>query len=319
MSKRKASPDEAPQSAAPRKPHRLRSVLTKILVIFAFALIFFTGLCVLLYPSMSEYINEKNHSRVIDSYEQSLGSLSKADYSAYWAAAHAYNERLAGSGQSVQDAFSAESDSETKQSGEYWDLLNVGGDGTMGYITIDKVNIKLPIYHGTSEAVLASGVGHIEGSSLPVGGESTHAVLSAHTGLPSAELFTDVDQLAVGDTFQLHILDQVLTYQVDQILTVLPYEVDALQLVPGKDYVTLVTCTPYGVNDHRLLIRGERIETPAADAEQAVQEVQKASEAAQPTTVRSRIFLAFTNLFEKLVTWFVKAAEWGMDLFGIEY
>jgi len=314
------SAQAAPSGKSGRKT--LRRVLTRILVITAFALIFLTGICVLLYPAMSNYINEKNHSRVIDSYEDNLKDLTPADYSACWAAARAYNERLASSGQEIRDAFSTQKkDTSGDHSGEYWNLLNVNGDGVMGFITIDKVNIKLPVYHGTGEEVLAEGVGHIEGTSLPVGGETTHAVLSAHTGLPSAELFTNVDQLKEGDTFQLHILDQVLTYQIDQILTVLPDEVNSLELVSGKDYVTLVTCTPYGINDHRLLIRGTRVETPAADAAEAAGAVQETATVEMNWFQRCihQVFVAFANIFEAVITFFVKASERVMDLFGVAY
>jgi sortase A len=322
MSERSDQP-ELNQRTAPGKSGKknFRRVLTRILVIAAFALIFLTGICVLLYPSMSEYINAKNQSRVIDTYENNVKDLTPADYSAWWKAAQAYNARLASSGQSLQDAFSTQKqDTSADRSGEYWNLLNVNGDGVMGFITIDKVGIKLPIYHGTGEDALAQGVGHVEGTSLPVGGEATHAVLSAHTGLPSAELFTNVDQLREGDTFQLHILDQVLTYKIDQILTVLPDEVDSLRLVPGEDYVTLVTCTPYGINDHRLLIRGARIPTPETEKTAAVTEQQQ-------TTVKMngfqrfihKVFVAFTNIFEAIVTFFVKASERVMDLFGVAY
>ena len=144
-------------------------------------------------------------------------------------------------------------------------MYDVNGDGMMGYITIEKIKVQLPIYHGTSDKVLNSAVGHVEGSSLPVGGESTHSVLSAHRGLPSAKLFTNLDKVEVGDVFTIRILDRTITYQVDQILIVLPHETEALNLVPGEDYCTLVTCTPYGINTHRMLVRGTRIENIEPD------------------------------------------------------
>ena len=148
---------------------------------------------------------------------------------------------------------------------EYYDTLDINGDGMMGYITIEKIKVQLPVYHGTSDKVLNSAVGHVEGSSLPVGGKSTHAVLSAHRGLPSAKLFTNLDKLQIGDVFTIRILDRTITYQVDQILIVLPQETDNLNIVPGEDYCTLVTCTPYGINTHRMLVRGTRIENIEED------------------------------------------------------
>jgi sortase A len=150
-------------------------------------------------------------------------------------------------------------------SDEYNSILDVNGDGMMGYITIEKIKVQLPIYHGTSDKVLNSAVGHLEGSSLPVGGESTHSVLSAHRGLPSAKLFTNLDKLEEGDIFTIRILDRTITYQVDQVLIVLPHETDSLNIVPGKDFCTLVTCTPYGINTHRMLVRGKRIENIEED------------------------------------------------------
>jgi len=293
-----------------------------VLILLVFLLILFIGLSVLLYPSVSNYINEKNQSRVISIYDDNLTALSAADYTAYLEAARAYNTELAESGLSVHDAFSSADDDEDR-TGEYWNLLDLDGTGVMGYIVIDKIDLTLPVYHGTDEAVLAAGVGHLQGSSLPVGGESTHAVLSAHTGLPSAEYFTDIDQLVEGDTFELHIFGEVLTYEVDQILTVLPDELDALAIVPGEDYVTLVTCTPYGVNTHRLLVRGTRIENTESEAEAVPTAEPETAESVQEPTwfqnAKDRTVEVFANGFEKLANWFVAAAEWGMDRLGIEY
>lgn len=214
-------------------------------------LIFLVGLSVMLYPTVSDYINQKNQSRAVASYSEEVENLSDVDYQAYFDAANDYNRRLA----ETPDAFYR-----PEEVSGYTDTLDVSGTGIMGYITISKIGVELPIYHGTSDGVLQVAAGHLEGSSLPVGGAGTHAVISAHRGLPSAKLFTNLDELEVGDTFTITVLDRVLTYEVDQISIVLPTETDLLQPVEGKDYVTLMTCTPYGINTHRLLVRGKRIE-----------------------------------------------------------
>ena len=214
-------------------------------------LIFLVGLSVMLYPTVSDYVNQKNQSRAVASYSEEVENLSDVDYQAYFDAADDYNRRLA----ETPDAFYR-----PEEVSGYTDTLDVSGTGIMGYITISKIGVELPIYHGTSDGVLQVAAGHLEGSSLPVGGAGTHAVISAHRGLPSAKLFTNLDELEVGDTFTITVLDRVLTYEVDQICIVLPTETDLLQPVEGKDYVTLMTCTPYGINTHRLLVRGKRIE-----------------------------------------------------------
>ena len=214
-------------------------------------LIFLVGLSVMLYPTISDYVNQKNQSRAVASYSEEVENLSDVDYQAYFDAADDYNRRLA----ETPDAFYR-----PEEVSGYTDTLDVSGTGIMGYITISKIGVELPIYHGTSDGVLQVAAGHLEGSSLPVGGAGTHAVISAHRGLPSAKLFTNLDELEVGDTFTITVLDRVLTYEVDQISIVLPTETDLLQPVEGKDYVTLMTCTPYGINTHRLLVRGKRIE-----------------------------------------------------------
>ena len=216
-------------------------------------LIFLVGLSVMLYPTVSDYINQKNQSRAVASYSEEVENLSDVDYQAYFDAADDYNRRLA----ETPDAFYR-----PEQVSGYTDTLDVSGTGIMGYITISKIGVELPVYHGTSDGVLQVAAGHLEGSSLPVGGAGTHAVISAHRGLPSAKLFTNLDELEAGDTFTITVLDRVLTYEVDQISIVLPTETDLLQPVEGKDYVTLMTCTPYGINTHRLLVRGKRIENP---------------------------------------------------------
>lgn len=213
---------------------------------------FLIGISVLLYPAFSNYWNSKTQSRAIVDYESVLEQLEPEDYSAIFQAAYDYNEALYGVEFPLMNY--------DKVPG-YYDTLKVEGTSIIGYVKIDKIGVELPVHHGTSEQVLNRGVGHLEGSSLPVGGESTHSVMSAHRGLPSAKLFTDLDRLEMGDTFQITVLDQVLTYQVDQVKVITPREIEDLQIVEGKDYCTLFTCTPYGINTHRLLVRGIRIET----------------------------------------------------------
>ena len=215
-------------------------------------LVFLVGLSVVLYPTVSDWVNRRNASRALVSYDETVNALSDADYEAYFAAADDYNRRLA----ATENAFY-----KPELVSGYEQTLDLTGTGIMGYITIQKIGVELPIYHGTGEGVLQVAAGHLEGSSLPVGGAGTHAVISAHRGLPSAKLFTNLDELEVGDTFTVTVLDRVLTYEVDRISIVLPNETDLLQPVPGKDYLTLMTCTPYGINTHRLLVRGHRVET----------------------------------------------------------
>lgn len=218
-------------------------------------IVLLVALSVLLYPTISNYLYEKNSSKIISSYDENVVKLSEKERKAMLKAAREYNKRLSGNTE-ILDPFSPV---EKEKNTEYESLLNVNGAGMMGYIKIPKINVELPIYHGTTEAVLQAGVGHFEGTSLPVGGESTHTVLTGHRGLPSKMLFTDLDELEVGDIFYLDIVGEKFAYQVDQILTVLPEDTEALSIEEGKDYATLVTCTPYAVNTHRLLIRGHRI------------------------------------------------------------
>ena len=220
-------------------------------------LLLLAGVSLLLYPSLSDYWNSMHQTRAIASYAETVSQLDTAQYDEMWKAAQDYNRSLA----QRETAFALTDE----QKAAYENLLDVSGLGVMGYIEIPEIDCSLPIYHGTEESVLQVAVGHLEWSSLPVGGEGTHCVLSGHRGLPSAKLFTNLDKLAVGDTFLLRVLDEVLTYEVDQILIVEPEQVDALGIVPGEDYCTLVTCTPYGINTHRLLVRGHRVEnTPEA-------------------------------------------------------
>ena len=227
----------------------MRKNLSTIILI----LIFLVGLSVMLYPSVSDAVNRKHQSRAVAGYAEEVEQLSDADYQTYFDAADAYNRQL----NTTPNAFY-----KPDLVSGYAQTLDISSTGIMGYITIPKISVELPIYHGTDEGVLQVAAGHLEGSSLPVGGAGTHAVISAHRGLPSAKLFTNLDELEVGDTFTITVLDRVLTYEVDQISIVLPTETDNLKVVDGKDYVTLMTCTPYGINSHRLLVRGRRIETP---------------------------------------------------------
>ncbi|MCR4647429.1 MAG: class C sortase [Oscillospiraceae bacterium] len=210
------------------------------------------GLSVLLYPAISAYINSKHASRVVANYQDTVDNADEKRIAELRTAAEDYNRSL----MADPDAFFFPD----RLSG-YRNTLDITGTGIMGNIAIDRIKVELPLYHGTDESVLQVGAGHIEGTSLPVGGAGTHCVLSGHRGLPSARLFTDLDQLEVGDTFTLNVLDEVLTYQIDQIRIVLPTEYSDLLPVPGEDLCTLVTCTPYGINTHRLLVRGKRIET----------------------------------------------------------
>lgn len=228
--------------------------MQKRLSLIFIIIVFFAGLSLLLYPTVSDYINSLNHRGVITEYTLTVDNMDIENREEMLAAAREYNEELAkmGSGSLVY----LKDDMLEK----YNSLLNIGGNGIMGYITIPSLNLSLPIYHGTDETVLQVGVGHLDASSLPVGGESTHSVISGHRGLPSAKLFTNIDQLVEGDIFTIHVLGEVFTYEVDQIKTVLPAEINFLTIEEGQDYCTLVTCTPYGINTHRLLVRGHRIE-----------------------------------------------------------
>ena len=218
---------------------------------FIMVLFFFIGLLGILYPSISNFYNQKHQTKAIVNYEELLEQYDKKDYIENLNDAHEYNKKLAKLKQPLLTYNTIKN---------YKKILNTNNDGMIGYISIDKIKIELPIYHGTSKKVLSFAVGHLEGTSFPVGGEKTHSVLSAHRGLPSSKLFTDLNKLEKGDTFTIKVLDQLLTYQVDQITVVKPTELNKLKIEPKKDYVTLMTCTPYGINTHRLLVRGIRVE-----------------------------------------------------------
>jgi sortase A len=221
-------------------------------------LIFLIGLSLILYPTVSNWWNETRSSKVISDYSELVAELDRDEYEQIWEQAVAYNESRVGSANPYLLT--------PEQKTAYHSTLNVGGNGVMGYIEIPPIGVSLPLYHTVNEDILQVAAGHVEWSDLPVGGEGTHSVLSGHRGLPSAKLFTDLDHLQIGDTFMLRILDGLLTYEVDQILIVEPGNVEDLRQVPGQDLCTLVTCTPYGINTHRLLVRGYRVEnTPEAE------------------------------------------------------
>lgn len=206
----------------------------------------------MLYPIISDYWNSKTQSKVIADYDKLLSNMDNETYKSIMANAEDYNNKLKELYNPLENYNELDG---------YNDTLDVTGTGIMGYITIPKIDVELPIYHGTSDKVLKNAAGHLQGSSLPIGGESTHAVISAHRGLPSAKLFSDLDELEKGDRFTITVLNEVLTYEIDKIQIIEPDELDKLEIVDGEDYVTLITCTPYGINTHRLLVRGSRVET----------------------------------------------------------
>lgn len=226
-----------------------------------FGVLFLIGFGILVYPTVSDQWNTYRQSRLISNYETTVENLTEEDFSDEWQKAIAFDQALVRN-DLYGDVF-GEDDGEL-ESTEYWKVLNVANDGVMGYLSIPKINVKHAIYHGTGDKVLQTGIGHLNGTKLPIGGESTHSVLAAHRGLPSARLFTDLDQIKKGDMFYVHVLDEILAYQVDQILDMVDKDDHetleaALQVEEGKDQVTLFTCTPYGVNSHRLLVRGTRV------------------------------------------------------------
>ena len=217
-------------------------------------LVLFVGVCGLLYPSVSQYWNSKTQTKAVENYREILESLKPEDYDAFFKESQEYNAALSNLKFPLTDYY---------QISGYNNILNVSGSGIMGYVTIPKLSVELPLYHGVSPEVLNMACGHLQGTSFPVGGENTHSVLSAHRGLPHAKLFTELDKMELGDTFTITVLDRTVTYQVDQIKVVRPDEVADIQIVPGEDLCTLLTCTPYGVNSHRLLVRGTRVENAA--------------------------------------------------------
>jgi sortase A len=247
------------------------------------------GLSLLLYPSFSDWWNSMHQSHAVASYIEQVSVLDQNQYEHLWDAAWSYNQSLL----ERPNTYTL-----TEEQKRYYDqMLNISGNGIMGYIEIPEIKVTLPIYHGTDEAVLQIAIGHLEWTSLPVGGESSHCVVSGHRGLPSARLFTDLDQMEVGDTFLLRVLDEVLTYEVDQIKIVEPQVTDDLLIVEGQDLCTLITCTPYGINSHRMLVRGHRIETEEVKAVRRV-----TADAVQIEPVIVAPFVAAPMLLMLLIT-----------------
>ena len=246
------------------------------------------GLSLLLYPSLSNWWNSMHQSRAVASYVEQVANLDEDQYAHLWDEVWNYNRELTKRPNSyiLND----------QQRERYDKLLDVGGTGIMGYVEIPSIGVTLPIYHGTDETVLQIAVGHLEWTSLPVGGESSHCVVSGHRGLPSAKLFTDLDELVMGDIFMFRVLDEILTYEVDQILIVEPHETDALLIEKGKDLCTLITCTPYGVNSHRLLVRGHRVEN-----QQTAQTIRVTADAVQIEPVIVAPILAIPMLLVLLI------------------
>ena len=262
-------------------------ISTAILVV-----LLLVGLSVMLYPTVSDWWNSRVQTRAIATYNQSVEQMDTGDKERLLMEAHSYNATLS----HLTAPFTNWEDA-----GNYDKILDISGPGIMGYISIPKIQVELPIYHGTSAEVLNVAVGHLQGSSFPVGGENTHAVISAHRGLPSAKLFSDLDQLVEGDTFTVTILDEVLTYEVEKIFIVKPDELDKLAIIPGGDYVTLMTCTPYGVNSHRLLVRAHRVDTVYPH------NVKVAADAVQLDSMSVVPFIAAPLFVGLLVFWIVSS------------
>jgi|GEM_PF-620976 len=252
-----------------KKHKKKKSSITSNIITVIIVLIMLAGIGLLLYPTISEKWNAVHQSRIIASYTEQIKAINTEKTQAMWDAAVKYNEKLL----TYNDRFKLNDE----QMEEYMSTLDATGTGVMGYITIPKIDVELAVYHTTDEAVLQIGVGHLCGTSLPVGGPSTHVALSGHRGLPSAKLFTRLDEVGNGDIFALHILDKVLIYTVDDIKVVLPEEANLIDIIDGKDYCTLITCTPYGVNTHRMLVRGEHTDTITEDEYKAMYNVKSAS------------------------------------------
>jgi len=228
---------------------------------FLFGLLFLVGFGIMIYPTVSNQWNTYRQNKLINNYEKTVSNMQPEDFTQEWEAARSFNDTIR-QNNLYSDVFGASEDDLTET--DYWKVLNIAQDGVMGYLSIPKINVKISIYHGTGDDVLQTGAGHLNGTKLPIGGESTHSVLAAHRGLPSARLFTDADQLERGDKFYIYVMEEVLAYKVDQILTMIEKDdhetlEGALKIEEGEDYVTLFTCTPYGVNSHRYLVRGTRV------------------------------------------------------------
>lgn len=268
-----------------RKNKSKKSMISTIVLIA----VLLVGLSVMLYPIVSNWWNSWHQSQAISAYQKRVTEIDESEYERIISRAHDYNEQLAKVSAPLKNY---------DEVPDYDKILDITGTGIMGYITIPQIRVQLPIYHGTSASVLNIAVGHMQGSSLPVGGETTHAVISAHRGLPSAKLFSDLDRLVEGDTFTITVLNETLTYEVDQILIVKPDETESLAIVPGMDYVTLTTCTPYGINSHRLLVRGHRVENPEEEQAHKV-----TADAVQLDSMQVVPFIAAPLLLIMLAFW----------------
>ena len=269
---------------------RKRKLKTSTIILIV---VCFIGLSLLLYPTVADFYNTHFAIKSVTEYTTSIEEIEEDEFQDLWTAAVEYNQR-----RSEQGTFTLPENMQL----EYYSLLNVSGNGMMGFVEIPKLNLQLPIYHGTSDSVLESAIGHLEWSSLPVGGPGTHCCISGHRGLATAKLFTNLDQLREGDQFMLNIFDEMLTYEVDQIRTVLPTEMSDLAIVPEQDYCTMITCTPYGINTHRLLVRGHRIETAEA-------EIRVVSEAVLIDNLMVAMFLAIPILFLLVMAVMLKKPE----------
>ncbi|MCD8095673.1 MAG: class C sortase [Ruminococcus sp.] len=265
---------------------RKKNIITTVVLV----VILLVGLSVMLYPTVSNWWNSKTQSRVVANYQQAVSDLDEEEVERILNEAREYNRELA----QLASPLTA-----YEQIEGYEDILDITGTGVMGFISIPQINVELPIYHGTSESVLNIAVGHLQGSSLPVGGSTTHAVISAHRGLPSAELFSDLDQLVEGDRFTITVLTETFTYEVDKISIVLPSETENLSIENGKDYVTLMTCTPYGINTHRLLVRAHRVANDEAESE-----VTALADAVQIDSLNVVPFIAAPLVLILLIYWF---------------
>lgn len=273
----------------------MRRKLSNILLTLAFVV----GIGLIVYPSFSDWWNSFHQTRAIAGYASAVANMDEKQFDSMWAEAEAFNEYLAGK--------SGRFNLTEEELKTYNDILDVTGTGIMGYIDIPSIKVSLPIYHGTDEAVLQIAIGHIEGTSFPVGGEGSHCAVSGHRGLPSAKLFTDIDQLQEGDKFLLQVLDRTLTYEVDQIRIVLPQELQDLEIDPDQDYVTLITCTPYGVNTHRLLVRGHRVDNDNTDATRITADAMRF----EPVIVAPLV--AAPILFVLLIILLISTSRWNRE------
>lgn len=270
----------------------MKKHISTIIIVF----IFLAGLGLVMYPTVSDLVNKAHQSVAISSYNEQVSNMSEKDYDEILKQAREYNKKL------TTNEF-PRNEEDLEGNAEYRAAMNPLGNGIIGYIKIDAIGLKMPIYHGTREAVLQTGVGHIPTTSMPVGGKSTHAVITGHRGLPSARLFTDIDKLKVGDMFYIYVLDDVLAYKVDQINTVLPADTKDLQIIKGEDHVTLVTCTPYGINTHRLLVRGTRTDyNPTVEKETVTQVIKRTVNVQLLITVISSVVLSILFIIVILKT-----------------